>query len=74
MKKCKLKIYDESGYETQKVANFHGIFQKSYIVEPSPMIGGSSGGVVAYPVAVVELDDGPFAVSLEYVGEIYDRD
>lgn len=74
MKKCKLKVYDKSGYETQKVANFHGIFQKSYIIEPSLMIGGSQGGVVAYPVAVVELDDGPFEVSLEHVGEIYDKD
>lgn len=74
MKKCKLKVYDKSGHETQKVANFHGIFQKSYIVAQSSMIGGHLGGVVAYPVAVVELDDGPFEVSLEYVGEIYDRD
>lgn len=74
MKKCKLKVYDEFGHETQKVANFHGIFQKSYIVKPSPMIGGSSGGVVAYPVAVVELDKRLFEVSLEYVGEICDRD
>lgn len=74
MKKCKLKVYDEFGHETQKVANFHGIFQKSYIVKPSPMIGGSSGGVVAYPVAVVEFDKRLFEVSLEYVGEIYDRD
>lgn len=74
MKKCKLKVYDEFGHETQKVANFHGIFQKSYVVEQSSMIGGHLGGVVAYPVAVVELDEGPFEVSLEYVGEIYDRD
>ena len=74
MKKCKLKVYDEFGHETQKVANFHGIVQKSYIVKPSPMIGGSSGGVVAYPVAVVEFDKRLFEVSLEYVGEIYDRD
>lgn len=67
-----MKVYDKFGNEIQKIANFYGIFQKSYVVNPSLMVGGSSGGVVAYPVAVVELDNGPFAVNLEDVGEVYD--
>ena len=36
----------------------HGIFQDSYIVPPSIMVGGHSGGVVANPVAIVEVEDG----------------
>lgn len=36
----------------------HGIFQDSYIVQPSLMVGGHSGGVVANPVAIVEVEGG----------------
>lgn len=35
------------------VADLYGIFQYSTIIQPSLMIGGDSGGVIAYPVAVV---------------------
>jgi len=34
-----------------------GIFQKSMVVDPSPMLGGHSGGVSAGPVAVVRIGD-----------------
>jgi len=36
----------------------HGFFQRSGVVEPSPMVGGHPGGTVAYPIAVIELEDG----------------
>lgn len=36
----------------------HGIFQWSEIHRPSLMVGGHNGGVVAYPTALVETEDG----------------
>lgn len=36
---------------------FKGIFQHSNVVDPSPFKGGHPGGVIAYPVAVVEIDN-----------------
>jgi hypothetical protein len=41
-----------------KAAYFHGIFQYATVIEPSPMVGGHPGGQIAYPVAVVEMQDG----------------
>ncbi|TYS55807.1 hypothetical protein FZD47_25460 [Bacillus infantis] len=35
-------------------AEFIGVFQYSHVLDPSPMIGGHQGGVVAYPLAVVK--------------------
>lgn len=35
---------------------FIGAFQRSQIIEPSLMVGGHKGGVVAYPITVVKLD------------------
>lgn len=35
------------------VADLYGIFQYSTIIQPSLMIGGDFGGVIAYPVVVV---------------------
>ena len=34
-----------------------GVFQYSDIIEPAVALGGHSGGVIAYPVAVVEFED-----------------
>lgn len=34
-----------------------GIFQYSKPIGESPMIGGHSGGVVAYPVAVIKFEN-----------------
>lgn len=36
-------------------AEFIGVYQYSHVLEPSPMVGGHKGGVVAYPIAVVKL-------------------
>jgi len=38
-------------------AEFIGVYQFSNVIEPSPMIGGHPGGVIAYPVVVVKMDD-----------------
>jgi hypothetical protein len=35
-------------------AEFIGVFQYSHVIDPSPMIGGHQGGLVAYPLAVVK--------------------
>lgn len=43
----------------KKIKGFcHGIFQCSEIYKPSLMVGGRPGGVVADPVAVVEVEGG----------------
>lgn len=48
-KKC---IYKKS------VCTFHGFFQRSMVIKPSIMVGGHSGGVIAYPVAIIEDEKG----------------
>ena len=45
----------------EETAYFHGVFQFADTVPPSPMVGGDPGGQIAYPVAVVEKQDGTFA-------------
>jgi len=37
-------------------AKFVGIFQYSHVLETSMLKGGHSGGVIAYPIAIVELN------------------
>ena len=51
MKICETKI-DDKWVEVP----FHGIFQYSDVVSPSAMLGGHSGGVIAYPVVLVGID------------------
>lgn len=36
----------------------HGVFQQSDIYAPSLMVGGHQGGVIAEPVAVIEIEGG----------------
>ncbi|MGK4042224.1 hypothetical protein AB0Y20_07960 [Heyndrickxia oleronia] len=51
-KECYVKI------KTELVeAEFIGVYQYSRVIEPSPMIGGHSGGVIAYPIAVIKLNE-----------------
>lgn len=40
------------------VCTFHGFFQRSAIIEPSLVLGGHDGGVMAYPVAIIETEEG----------------
>lgn len=53
------------------VCTFHGFFQRSIIVGPSLMLGGDDGGVLAYPVAVIETEKGEVieaqAVSIQFM-------
>lgn len=39
-------------------ALFHTLDFNSTVIEPSLMIGGHSGGVIAYTMGIVELEDG----------------
>ena len=36
------------------VCTFHGFYQESNVIPPSPLVGGHGGGVIAYPVAIIE--------------------
>ncbi|TLS37755.1 hypothetical protein [Pseudalkalibacillus caeni] len=38
-------------------AEFIGVFQYSNVTDPSPMRCGHSGGVIAYPMAVVKVNE-----------------
>ena len=53
------------------VCTFHGFFQRSIIMRPSLMIGGDDGGVLAYPVAIIETEEGEVieaqAVSIQFM-------
>ena len=53
------------------VCTFHGFFQRSIIMGPSLMIGGDDGGVLAYPVALIETAKGEVieaqAVSIQFM-------
>ena len=50
---------------------FHGFFQRSMVMEPSLMLGGSDAGVIAYPVAVIETEKGEVlevgAIKIQFV-------
>jgi hypothetical protein len=49
---CYVKIKSE-----WKEAEFLGVFQYSNVIPPSPMVGGHPGGVIAYPIAIVKLNE-----------------
>lgn len=69
MKKCKfLKNINEM--DSWIEANFYGVFQYSTILKESIMVGGLSGGVIAYPVAIIEDENGLQQVELYRVKEI----
>lgn len=55
-------------------AKFYGVFQYSTILNGSIMVGGLTGGVIAYPVAVVEDETGLQSVELYRVKEIENED
>lgn len=44
--------------DIRKRALFHCWSFNSKVIEPSPMIGGHKGGIIAYTTALVELEDG----------------
>lgn len=55
----------------ETVCTFHGFFQRSMVIEPSLMLGGHDGGVMAYPVAIIETEEGDVieaqAVSIQFM-------
>lgn len=55
------------------VCTFHGFYQESNVIPPSPLVGGHSGGVIAYPVAIIEDKKGELmeveATSIKFVGD-----
>ena len=73
MKKCKFlqNINKRDGWIE---ARFYGVFQYSTILKESFMVGGLSGGVIAYPVAIVEDENGLQQVELYRVKEIENED
>lgn len=62
---CKAKINGE-----WVEVPFRGVFQYSDVIAPSPMIGGHKGGTIAYPVAVVELDNQLIMRNIDSVKDI----
>ena len=69
MKKCEVHCNGEI-----YTADFYGVFQLSTVTNPSPMIGGYPGGVIAYPVAVVDFGDGDGLINLpiEEIDRVYE--
>ena len=65
MKICKVKINGS----WQEVP-FHGVFQYSDVIAPSLLVGGHTGGTIAYPVAVVELYNQLIMRSVDSVKDI----
>lgn len=69
MKKCKF-LQNINKRDSWIEAKFYGVFQYSTILKESFMVGGLSGGVIAYPVAIVEDENGLQQVELYRVKEI----
>lgn len=69
MKKCEVLDGDK-----KYTADFYGVFQLSTVIAPSPMVGGRPGGVIAYPVAVVDFGDGDGLINLpiEEIARVYE--
>lgn len=71
MKKCEVPAHGQ-----KYTADFYGVFQLSTVIDPSPRIGGHPGGVVAYPVAVVDFGDGDGLINLpiEKISRVYEEE
>jgi hypothetical protein len=54
----KLKTENRKCIFKKEVYTFHGFYQESNVIPPSPLVGGHSGGVIAYPVAIIEDEKG----------------
>lgn len=69
MKKCEVRNNGE-----KRTADFYGVFQLSTIIAPSLMVGGHTGGVIAYPVAVVDFGDGDGLIKkpIEEIARVYE--
>ena len=69
MKKCEVIAHGE-----KYTADFYGVFQLSTVINPSHMSGGRPGGIIAYPVAVVDFGDGNGLINLriEDIARVYE--
>lgn len=69
----KLKTENRKCIFKKEVYTFHGFYQESNVIPPSPLVGGHSGGVIAYPVAIIENRRGKLmeveATSIQFVEE-----
>lgn len=54
------------------VADLYGIFQYSTIIQPSLMIGGDAGGVIAYPIAVIGVRGKLKEIKVTRIKEVYE--
>lgn len=63
--RCKVRIKDDIFQ-----AAFYGVFQVSYVIAPSMIKGGHSGGVTAQPIAVVDYGDGLTRIDINHVFDI----
>lgn len=44
-----------------------GIFQKSYVIDPSPMVGGHNGGTISHSIMLIESIDRFYEVPVSSV-------
>lgn len=69
----KLKTENRKCIFKKEVYTFHGFYQESNVIPPSPLVGGHSGGVIAYPVAIIEDEKGNVmeveATSIQFVSD-----
>lgn len=67
----KLKTENRKCLFKKEVYTFHGFYQESNVIPPSPLVGGHGGGVIAYPVAIIEDTKGNVteveAISIKFV-------
>lgn len=67
----KLKTENRKCIFRKETYTFHGFYQKSDLIPPSLAVGGHSGGVIAYPVAIIEDKKGELleveATSIKFV-------
>lgn len=69
----KLKTENRKCLFKKEVYTFHGFYQESNVIPPSPLVGGHGGGVIAYPVAIIEDTKGNVteaaAISIKFIEE-----
>ena len=58
------KAFIDGGW---KSARYVGMYQFANVIEPSIMIGGHKGGMVAYPVAVVKYESELIELPLKHI-------
>ncbi|HBM4033898.1 TPA: hypothetical protein LWL02_002448 [Listeria innocua] len=66
MRRCQVKTYEkDTKKEVWKEAEFLGVYQYSFVKQGNLI--GEIGGVVAFPVAVVNLNNELLQLNIHYV-------